>query len=630
MSKIKSILSEHRESECIYCAPESFFNKHYESILLCEKNALDDIDEFLKTELSYFNGFIIIDNETEDFYECRESYREKFLMYLRTPFQEKNRSLLLRAASILDLDWIFFIHSNERLDHRFCDFSSFINDEHIRAVSCNIVIVDNGKRYYILPETNEGILNEVRLLKLNKCSTDEIQDKNSELYQTAFKSDILIHSFNFCHYTTEKEINLFTRSYNIQGLFFKDQGFMNYEEIGDGTLPNLVREEVVRLGKYYLKKEDRFDHIGLYSGDAGVILVLAQYYLYTGDERYLDKMYVCLDDLQHLIGSGNKIMTSFCDGLAGFGWLICYLQQKGLINIDEEYFEEMDKTLNYNIETLHMNHYIDQMHGLISIGRYFLKRKQPIGIEYILNVLAETAEYDNNEIKWMTTSMPTKPPKYDFGLAHGMAGILYFLGKCHSQGIKVDLCQKLGDGIMAFYQHNEQDYDLTGTFFPFSIEQTEYARNTYNHSCRLAWCYGDIGVLYSIYLYALSTDNKSLQISILPKLILITQNKDCKNAWVHDGQFCHGAAGLVHMYNHLYILTHIPAFKRASQYWLKVLLTMGHDATTKTGYTFLLNNKERIWGNSDNLLEGLSGVALVLLSVLDYANIDWDESMMLI
>lgn len=81
----------------------------------------------------------------------------------------------------------------------------------------------------------------------------------------------------------------------------------------------------------------------------------------------------------------------------------------------------------------------------------------------VIDYLAKYGEYSDGEIKWLIKN-PFKPPKYDFGLAHGMAGYPYFFGKCYQNDIEPELCKRLGDGIVAFYNNNTQEYEEVGSF----------------------------------------------------------------------------------------------------------------------------------------------------------------------
>lgn len=401
-----------------------------------------------------------------------------------------------------------------------------------------------------------------------------------------------------------------------------------FEQDTDCDQAGSAQQVLSRISDYFLNKEERFGHLGLYSGDSGIMLLFAQLYLQTHDERYAAKLDDYLDGIIETIDSNGSLRASFCDGLAGFGWLVCFLREKELIEIDEEYFDDIDTLLGNHLQVMRETHYFDPIHGMISIGRYFLRRGDVEKVRYTIQALAELAEYEDSEIRWVS-SHRYKQPSYDFGLAHGMAGILYFIGKSFELGVEPELCRKLGSGIQAFFQHNEQKYQTVGCYYPYHIDRVAYQVPHAAELSRQGWCYGDLCILTAIYRYALRVGDQESQRDALEKLIVTTKRRDLKETTVRDAQFCHGSSCLLYMYGKLYRDTGIPEFREAALYWLQITLDMGNSDQAATGYLFMRNYKEQLFEPLDTMLEGLCGVGLALVSTLQPDLGDWDESMML-
>ncbi len=101
---------------------------------------------------------------------------------------------------------------------------------------------------------------------------------------------------------------------------------------------------------------------------------------------------------------------------------------------------------------------------------------------------------------------------YDFGLAHGMARDIIFPGKCYKAGIMQEQCKQLIDGLVEFFMNNIQPAtDEPASFFPNSIVVKHYKTGEQQvQLSRVAWCYGDLGILHTLLLISIWTGNKVL------------------------------------------------------------------------------------------------------------------------
>lgn len=595
------------------------------SVLLCEYVRDSNIQLFLSETLPYFDACILIDNAQGDAIPPND-WPEKVLTYLRTANPQDNQRILLDYARQTGAEWICFMKSTERIDYRFDRIAGAVDNPSNRSLAFYHVICRDEEHYYDIKDSWNGFLCQPRMYRLSQCQDEEIIDQQSELNRSAKKSTILLHTHIPSSQLSKHGINLFTRIYDLQGVYRVQDWFENNEMIRDEELPDMIERKLTTIGEYFLKKQGRINYIGLYTGDSGVALLLARFYMRTGDQRYLDKMNEYLDHIAGLIDKGEDIITSFCNGLAGYGWLLCYLRDKGLVDVDDEVFATLDDVLEENMTDLTRLGLYDQIHGLLSLGRYFLRRKNVRAIESILTILQDWLEQESNEVK-VGYNMEGRPRAYHFGIAHGMAGILYFLGRCYKEGIKTELSKRLADGIVAFFDHNEQDKKSTGHYYPFCIPLEEYAEKRKNYRSRHAWCNGDLGILYIVYIYSMWINDESLAHRTLDKLLVTTQDRDCQTWFVCDADWCHGSVSLAHFYNRLYSYTSHPLFKETALYWFKATLILGRNSEAPTGYIFYFGSDG--WRLEDDLLEGLSGVGLGLLSSVDYEHIDWDEAMML-
>jgi hypothetical protein len=98
---------------------------------------------------------------------------------------------------------------------------------------------------------------------------------------------------------------------------------------------------------------------------------------------------------------------------------------------------------------------------------------------------------------------------------------------------------------------------------------------------------------------------------------------------VVNANFCHGAAGLAHLYNRMYQATGEPILGRAAVYWLERTLGF-YRLARDAGGSWVLGNwdpgrRERWTWTGVELVEGAAGVALVLLAAATSVEPTWDR-----
>lgn len=406
--------------------------------------------------------------------------------------------------------------------------------------------------------------------------------------------------------------------YSKDGFGVSESLVKESESIYIHELFDTITEEVNRIISSFMGKREFFKSISILGGESGTALLYAQLYLITGDKIYLKKLREILDFLINNINTStdrNTVSPFFSSGLAGFGWLLCYMNDNKVLKIPEAFFTQIDKVLLSFVEQL-QNIPWDILHGRLSISRYFMRRNLPEQVETSLRYLENIGRTVGDQILWEAENenyIKDFGKHYDCGYAHGMAGILYFVSKAYKHDISRKLCLKLANGIINFYAHNEQDVNLYGCYYPYRVlaGEKEAENNTFS---RLAWCYGDLTVLYSLYYYYYTIDDAAQMSIVLNKLKKTVNRTDCEQNGVNDSMICHGSAGIAHIYNRLFYMTDIIEFKKASLYWLNV-----------TANLELKQEGNRCFG----LLEGTLGVGLVILSFFDSSHMDWDEVIML-
>ena len=97
---------------------------------------------------------------------------------------------------------------------------------------------------------------------------------------------------------------------------------------------------------------------------------------------------------------------------------------------------------------------------------------------------------------------------------------------------------------------------------------------------------------------------------------------------MRDASFCHGAAGLAHVFNRFYQTTGDPELGLAAREWVKRTLGFRVLGQGIAGYQSLHSEdptREPQWVSMPGLLSGVSGIGLMLLAAATDISPEWDR-----
>ncbi|MEO6523842.1 MAG: lanthionine synthetase LanC family protein [Mucilaginibacter sp.] len=383
------------------------------------------------------------------------------------------------------------------------------------------------------------------------------------------------------------------------------------------VIAKIEQINLVLLEKSIVSEKNKSGGISLLAGKSGITLYYALNYQIFGKEIFKKHLLSSLNETVESITSSNSLLLSHCSGISGWGWLLDYLTKNHLIGNDfEDYIAEVEDVLEEKLTDLLLASNFDLLHGALGIGLFLIKRQKNAAICKILYSLDQCAKKTEKEIKWTRYDKYIMHDTiYDFGLAHGNAGILYFLTKCYQAGILKDLCKSLIEGLLRFYINNIQDIEKFKSYYPASVRIGDYTiPDEHGYTSRLAWCYGDLGILYTLYNVASILNNEAYAEMFLNMLHNTVTRKDFKETNITDAAFCHGSSGVGFMYLKLYKLTGSELLKQAYLFWLDATLAFGGSKKAgSAGYLFDLGSQGGIAINYD-FLSGLEGVGAFLLS----------------
>ncbi|MFB9079123.1 lanthionine synthetase C family protein [Flavobacterium procerum] len=385
-----------------------------------------------------------------------------------------------------------------------------------------------------------------------------------------------------------------------------------------------------------LKKQYESEDLGVLTGLTGHALFHFYYSRFSNTEEPSEIGVKIIAECFEKINQNYEIST-YCSGIASFGWVLEHLYLENFIDFDnDKILSDLD---HYLFERQSLDSSIglfDFLHGSIGYGYYFLarykntasqelKKRYKIYLLKLISSLEEFAIESENKIKWESIlSMETQKRGYNFSLSHGIPSIINFLCRLHSfSDFKSSVDPLIKKSISYILDHKNTEPNHYSIFPNFECEST----NKNRHS-RLAWCYGDLGVGITLLQAAKTLQDKNLNKIAIDILKHSAQRVQQHDTMIKDAGICHGAFGVAKVFNRVYKETHEPIFKAATEHWLNEGLEMCSHQDGFAGYKKWVGGQE-IWENELSLLEGISGIGLVIIDYLTDNEFNWDECLMI-
>lgn len=315
---------------------------------------------------------------------------------------------------------------------------------------------------------------------------------------------------------------------------------------------------------------------------------------------------------------------TYCNGIIGLAWVINHLIEENFIDdSNNEVLYEID---NYNYKWIQLSikeNNFDFFHGTIgyinySIDRYNnlsnIKTFEPIekSITLLLNYLSELLP----EIELFPSGSKKGKIKMSFennvifGLAHGISSIIFILNKI-STIPKFNLeAQLLSNKYVAYLLKHKDNKNSGISLFPNFLSQ----KGVVKYQSALTWCSGDLGIGINLLNTSVRYNhNKNYKLAGLEILEHSLNRTSLKKSFLKSDCLCHGYFGAYKIFSDAYKITKKEDFLKASNYWLDLGI-----------------KNIKINSNSDlTILNGLSGIGLALLDILDSKKRNWDQCLFL-
>lgn len=282
------------------------------------------------------------------------------------------------------------------------------------------------------------------------------------------------------------------------------------------------------------------------------------------------------------------------EGRTGVSWVVAHLDGRLLDLGEDDPNVAMDAALLALLEHECLEVY-DLVSGLVGLGVYALERLPRAEARAVLDgIVARLAELAEDDA-WFTPPHVLSPdPRrlspsghWDLGMAHGAAGVVALLAHAGA-GRQVD-------GAAAW---------LVGQRLPpgsGSRYAAWLAPGQSPRPARTAWCYGDPGIAAA--LLAAGRRDEALE------LAHAAARRPRSQTGVVDAGLCHGAAGLLHVFNRLHHATGDESLAEAARQWFDEALVL---PIAEPGF-----------------LAGQAGLGLALLAAASDVEPAWDRLLLL-
>lgn len=381
------------------------------------------------------------------------------------------------------------------------------------------------------------------------------------------------------------------------------------------------------------QREESID-LGIFAGTSGIALFYFKYAEYLASQ---DSFNSGLELIEKNIDSINQgyYMPTYCSGIAGYGWLMNYLNKQEYIEVDTpSLFDQTDETL-YQVMIANMKEYnYDFLHGAIGYAFHFLQQFENCTDEdsrekyekYILDFLFYLKSYAVQSVegyKWNSyINQENQELEFNVSLSHGIPSIINFLTRLYPysrfRGETEEMLHQAVKYVQSFKGKEEKSISL----FPNRIN----SKGEISWNSRLGWCYGDLGIAVSLWNYAKITANASLKNEVIDIVKEGVKRRTGEETLVFDAGVCHGSFGNAQLFNYFYNETAVPEFLDAAVFWINEGMSRQIDSKEYAG--FMRFEYPEKWVGDLTLLGGISGIGLSILSHITRDN-SWDKCLFL-
>lgn len=377
-------------------------------------------------------------------------------------------------------------------------------------------------------------------------------------------------------------------------------------------LDQKLHDIYIHLGNHYTQ----YNRIGALNGLAGIALF--QFYceesLGLSSDNGISTINFCIEKINN-----GQFSASYCNGLAGFGWLLNHLEENGFADKDEfsSILSVTDTHIENHLQQCMLNGNYDFFHGALGAVFYLLKRsgsnrdyENSISLLFskLPDLYTTIGDYDLCKFAVSETVEGKLKKMLHLGPAHGIAGLIAILSLAYDKGYFREQSLEWINTFARLLLESEMQADSVSQFPMWTdLETKEKAFSS------LSWCSGDTGIGAAL-LNASDIPGHSTwrdqSVAILKKA---SGRREIEQSMIKGYGICHGYFGASRIFSRANAANPSREFKEASHYWLK----KGMDALSITDESPL------------SILNGLAGAGLVMLDFQQNKLGSWDECLLI-
>ncbi|MBK8725433.1 MAG: lanthionine synthetase C family protein [Holophagaceae bacterium] len=332
------------------------------------------------------------------------------------------------------------------------------------------------------------------------------------------------------------------------------------------------------------------------------------------------------------------LKAGFFTGFTGVAWVVDHLQAR-LFGGEEDYNESIDAALLDHLARGPKPAVYDLVQGHVGLGVYGLGRlhrgRGAALVAKVLDRLEEASIETAEGIAWRTPHallpdwQKERNPNgyYDLGVAHGIPGVMAFLGLACEAGVAPERARRLLEGAVSWL-FNHQLPRAEEVRFARTISAEGVPEPTHS---RVGWCYGDLGIAVALLGAARRAGRGDWETEALDMALAAAgrRREDCA---VRDPALCHGALGAARLFDRLHRATGEERFREAASRWAGAAMDFWRPSGSGPEFHFEkpeLRPGESPWTTDAGFLVGSAGVGLGLLSVLSPVAPAWDRILLM-
>lgn len=332
------------------------------------------------------------------------------------------------------------------------------------------------------------------------------------------------------------------------------------------------------------KEINSFNEPTVEGGTMGVAIFYYFCHQYFQDDKYLSRAEEMLEKSINLISAISEqdefvpkyTGDSLSNVIASFGKGLLFIENKFNYDYDfSSYYEVIGDTLQILLDEDIKRKDYDFFSGALSSGYYFLNKLNysngndefsARNLDKIYENSKKAALHHNeNEIYW---AAPSYLDQVYLGLSHGSAMMINFWSKLYRLNIissenKEE--KKWLDKAVNFVLERKRNY-IDG-YFPHKAFSTEIVEKT-----QLSMCYGDLGVIYSLF-----NANKTLKDinyqETIDQMLHTTSLRQQEPLLTYDTGILYGASGIGYFFEYFSAEKGQKVYENTINYWNNQILT---------------------------------------------------------